>query len=115
MDSLISFKAGLANLIDGVVTPDPRRGEVRVVAVEADGLLHFQWRERKSLGPSGPEIDIVIFPEEADFIKVCLTHRGTPKTPSGRAVERPSKSQSASGPLSNAGRSARNSCITAQI
>lgn len=60
---LISFKAGLANLVDGILTPDPRRGLLRVV--EQEDLVHLQWGERRQSGAFQPEIDLVVFPEEA--------------------------------------------------
>ena len=73
---LLSFRAGIANLIDGVITPDPRRGLLQVVS--SGGLLHIHWLERSANGPTEPpEIDTVIFPEEADFVKVILLQSST--------------------------------------
>ena len=35
--------------------------------------MHIQWLERSAIGHTEPpEIDIVIFPEEADFVKVMF-------------------------------------------
>lgn len=73
MDVLVTFKAGIANLIDNVVTPDTRRGELRVAIEHNEGLLHFQWLVRGSTGAIEPPVlDIVVMPEEADFVQVPL-------------------------------------------
>ena len=69
MDTLLEFRAGLAILASGEVTPEHRKGMVRVAVIEE--LLHFQWLNRegkKAVEP--PELDIVIFPEEADVTRV---------------------------------------------
>ena len=68
MDVIVEFRAGIAICIEGNVTADPRKGMLRVVNI--DGLLHFQWLlrdKREAIEP--PEVDIVIFPEEANFIQ----------------------------------------------
>lgn len=65
----MSFKAGLAHLIDGVLTPDPRRGLLRVIVVESEALLRVQWGQRsEGLAPLQPDIDFVILPEEAELV-----------------------------------------------
>jgi len=68
MDVIVEFRAGIAMYIEGAVTPDPRKGMLRVVNI--DSLLHLQWlvrEKREAIEP--PEVDIVIFPEEANFIQ----------------------------------------------
>jgi hypothetical protein len=71
MDVLAEFRAGTAVLTNGAVIPDSRKGILRVVSM--DSLIHLQWlvRERREV-IEPPEIDIVIFPEEANFIQVEL-------------------------------------------
>lgn len=71
MASLVQFKAGVLNLIDGVLKPDTRKGLIRVIRDEHD-LLHFQWGERDAAGgmAEDAEIDQIVFPGEAEFQKV---------------------------------------------
>ena len=71
MEVFIEFRAGIAYFIDGQVTPDTRKGMLRVVLTE--DLVHLQWLVRvgrEAVEP--PEIDIVIFPEEADVVPVRI-------------------------------------------
>ena len=74
MASLVQFKAGVLNLIDGVLKPDTRKGLIRVIRDEHD-LLHFQWGERDAAGgiEEDAEIDQIGFPGEAEFQKVIGT------------------------------------------
>ena len=68
MDVIVEFRVGISMCIGGNVTADPRKGMLRVVNI--DGLLHFQWLlrdKREAIEP--PEVDIVIFPEEANFVQ----------------------------------------------
>lgn len=55
------FRAGKLVRDGGKMTPDLRQGVLRVVA-GADELTHFTWGARDS---SEPEIDVIVFPEEA--------------------------------------------------
>ncbi|WIA41801.1 hypothetical protein OEZ86_009133 [Tetradesmus obliquus] len=51
------------------VTPDTRKGLLRVIRTE-DGLLHLEWWERKDSGNAdAPEYDEIVFPDEAVFEK----------------------------------------------
>lgn len=51
------------------VTPDTRKGLLRVIKTE-DGLLHLEWWERKDSGNAdAPEYDEIVFPDEAVFEK----------------------------------------------
>ena len=73
MDVIVEFRAGIAMCIGGNVTADPRKGMLRVASI--DSLVHIQWLlrdKREAIEP--PEVDIVIFPEEANFVQkvVCL-------------------------------------------
>lgn len=69
MEILIEFRAGIAYFVDNQVTPDTRKGMLRVALI--DDLVHFQWLSRigkEAVEP--PEVDFVIFPEEADIVPV---------------------------------------------
>lgn len=70
---LHSFKAGKLNRVEGTkrVKPDPRKGLIYLE--EVDELLHFYWKDRNG----AVEDDLIIFPDEAEFIKVQ-------ESPSGR-------------------------------
>lgn len=69
-----SFKAGKLNRVEGTkkVKPDQRKGLVYLE--EVDELLHFYWKDRNT---GAIEDDLIIFPEEAELIKVK-------ESPSGR-------------------------------
>lgn len=69
MEVMLEFRAGLAIFANGQVTPDPRKGMLRIALV--DDLVHFQWLNRVGKDAVEPaELDIVIFPEEANLAKV---------------------------------------------
>ncbi|KAH9553888.1 hypothetical protein CY35_08G036400 [Sphagnum magellanicum] len=63
---LFEFRAGKMTKTGTRVTPDPRKGLVRLVKGE-DTLTHFQWWDR---GLNSMEDDQIIFPQEATFKKV---------------------------------------------
>lgn len=65
-ETLFEFRAGKMIVRGTHVTPDPRKGLVRLVKAE-DTLLHFQWWDRATFTL---EDDQIIFPEEATFEKV---------------------------------------------
>lgn len=65
---LLFFHAGKMyreNETSNVVHPDLRKGYIQIQ--HEDGLLHFQWRERSA---TEPEDDLIIFPEDAKFLRV---------------------------------------------
>ena len=71
MEVMLEFRAGIANLSEGSVTPDPRKGMLRVAVIEE--LIHFQWLNRTGKAAiEPPELDIVVFPEEANVTKAGL-------------------------------------------
>ena len=75
-DVIVTFKAGRLLLDGKVLRPDPRRGRLAVIQSE-DGLVHVEWRERNgddsiTSTSSSPEIDTVVFPEEAHLEQVCV-------------------------------------------
>ena len=49
-----------------MVTPDSRRG-LLYLDQQDDGLLHLYWKDRKT---SAVEDDLIIFPDEAEFVVV---------------------------------------------
>eukprot|EP00668_Euglena_longa_P002446 GGOE01002852.1.p1 GENE.GGOE01002852.1~~GGOE01002852.1.p1 ORF type:complete len:249 (-),score=67.58 GGOE01002852.1:566-1204(-) len=57
---------------DGLVKADPRKGLVSLVLHE--GLVHFQWKDRKT---GAAEEDLIVFPQEATFYRVekCTSGR----------------------------------------
>jgi 26S proteasome regulatory subunit N13 len=66
--TLLSFRAGkLARETESsdTIVPDLRKGYIQLVSEEE--LLHFQWKERSA---SAPEDDLIIFPEDARFVRV---------------------------------------------
>ena len=71
---LHSFKAGKLNRVEGTnrVKPDPRKGLVYLE--EVDDLLHLYWKDRTT---GSVEEDLIIFPDEAEMVKVK-------ESPSGR-------------------------------
>jgi len=73
--SVASLKFGRLVRDGTLVKPDPRKGECKVV-VDDQELVHFIWNERRDQ-QSGivtePEVDVIIFPGEAVFEKVCYS------------------------------------------
>jgi len=66
--TLLSFRAGKMsreNDTSDTVIPDERKGYIQLI--NEDDLLHFQWKERSALDP---EDDLIIFPDDAKFIRV---------------------------------------------
>ena len=66
--TLLSFRAGkLAreNETSNNIVPDMRKGYIQLL--KEDELLHFQWKERSA---AEPEDDLIIFPEDAEFLRV---------------------------------------------
>ncbi|EPY49785.1 19S proteasome regulatory subunit [Schizosaccharomyces cryophilus OY26] len=74
---IISMKAGKLNRKPGtkILQADHRKG-ILYLQLETDELLHFYWKER-SRNSTDIEDDFIIFPDEADFIKIdqCTTGR----------------------------------------
>jgi hypothetical protein len=35
-----------------------------------DGLVHMEWWSREEDNPAGPEVDEIVFPDEAEWVKV---------------------------------------------
>eukprot|EP00005_Dracoamoeba_jomungandri_P005178 CAMPEP_0174261442 /NCGR_PEP_ID=MMETSP0439-20130205/11433_1 /TAXON_ID=0 /ORGANISM="Stereomyxa ramosa, Strain Chinc5" /LENGTH=320 /DNA_ID=CAMNT_0015345917 /DNA_START=32 /DNA_END=994 /DNA_ORIENTATION=- len=71
---LVEFKAGKMLVRGKMVTPDTRKGLVQLNQ-EADGLMHFVWKDR---GTKLTETDLIVFPEDGiEFkrIKQCTTGR----------------------------------------
>ncbi|KAI8334156.1 proteasome complex subunit Rpn13 ubiquitin receptor-domain-containing protein [Choanephora cucurbitarum] len=71
---LVEFNAGKCVVEGSWIKPDTRKGQIYMDQSD-DQLLHFYWKERKN--QSTPEDDLIIFPDEAEFIKVaqCTTGR----------------------------------------
>ncbi|KMT17642.1 hypothetical protein BVRB_2g035910 [Beta vulgaris subsp. vulgaris] len=63
---MLEFRAGKMLLEGKRVTPDTRKGLVRISRGE-EGLVHFQWIDRVQ---NAVEDDQIVFPEEATFEKV---------------------------------------------
>lgn len=70
---LHSFKAGRLSRVEGTnrVKPDPRKGLIYLEVV--DDLLRFYWKDRKT---GILEDDLIIFPDEAEFVKVRESPKG---------------------------------------
>ena len=64
--ALVEFKAGKMNYDGKMVTPDRRKGLVRVVE-DAGGMKQFQWCDVETKNPIE---SFYIFPEDAKFEKV---------------------------------------------
>ncbi|KAJ3374963.1 hypothetical protein GGF31_005685 [Allomyces arbusculus] len=64
--ALVEFRAGKMVRDGRMVKPDTRKGTISL-DVGDDTLLHFYWKDR---GTNRVELDLIIFPEEAEFIKV---------------------------------------------
>jgi 26S proteasome regulatory subunit N13 len=66
--TLLSFRAGKMNReteTSNTVLPDLRKGYIQLL--NEDDLLHFQWKERSA---PDAEDDLIIFPEDAKFVRV---------------------------------------------
>jgi hypothetical protein len=72
--TLLSFRAGKMtreNDTSNNVVPDLRKGYVQLLT--EDELLHFQWKERSA---AEAEDDLIIFPEDAKFVRVAEADDG---------------------------------------
>jgi len=75
--ALVEFRAGKMSVAtnDGktMVTADKRKGMIQVEQGD-DDLMHFKWKDRTS---GTVEDDLIIFPDDIDFLKVdqCKTGR----------------------------------------
>uniref|UniRef100_A0A5S6QV27 Proteasomal ubiquitin receptor ADRM1 homolog n=1 Tax=Trichuris muris TaxID=70415 RepID=A0A5S6QV27_TRIMR len=70
---LVEFRAGKMTMRGKTVYPDKRKGLV-YVHQSHDSLMHFCWKDR---GTGTVEDDLILFPEEVEFISVpqCTTGR----------------------------------------
>ncbi|KAI8139809.1 proteasome complex subunit Rpn13 ubiquitin receptor-domain-containing protein [Fennellomyces sp. T-0311] len=70
---LVQFNAGKCIREGNMLKPDLRKGMVYMDQTD-DQLMHFYWKERKA---SEPEEERIIFPDEAEFVRVteCTTGR----------------------------------------
>ncbi|KAI9344124.1 proteasome complex subunit Rpn13 ubiquitin receptor-domain-containing protein [Pilaira anomala] len=70
---LVEFNAGKCIREGDLLKPDTRKGVIYMDQSD-DQLMHFYWKERKS---SEPEDDFIIFPDEAELLRVdqCTTGR----------------------------------------
>ncbi|KAJ8659152.1 hypothetical protein O0I10_005191 [Lichtheimia ornata] len=70
---LVEFNAGKCIREGNTIKPDLRKGVVYMDQSD-DQLMHFYWKERKA---TEPEEDLIIFPDEAEMIRVeqCTTGR----------------------------------------
>ncbi|KAI8371648.1 proteasome complex subunit Rpn13 ubiquitin receptor-domain-containing protein [Radiomyces spectabilis] len=71
---LVQFNAGKCIREGNMLKPDLRKGMIYMDQSD-DQLMHFYWKERK--GSAQPEDDLIIFPDEAEFVHVeqCTTGR----------------------------------------
>ncbi|KAG0749002.1 hypothetical protein G6F62_000693 [Rhizopus arrhizus] len=71
---LVEFNAGKCIREGSMLKPDTRKGVIYLEQGD-DQLLHFYWKERKH--NVEPEDDFIIFPEEAELVRVeqCTTGR----------------------------------------
>ncbi|KAI8826564.1 adhesion regulating molecule [Fimicolochytrium jonesii] len=65
-EGLVSFRAGKCTREGTRVTPEARKGLLYMNQGD-DGLMHLYWKDRRT---GAIEDDLIIFPEEADFLKV---------------------------------------------
>ena len=63
---LVEFKAGRMNYDGRMVTPDRRRGVIKIVS-DASGMKTFQWCDAES---QNPVENFYVFPDEVKFEKV---------------------------------------------
>ncbi|ORZ26208.1 proteasome complex subunit Rpn13 ubiquitin receptor-domain-containing protein [Absidia repens] len=70
---LVECNAGKCIRENNTIKPDLRKGVIYMDQSD-DQLMHFYWKERKS---AEPEEDLIIFPDEAEMIRVkeCTTGR----------------------------------------
>ncbi|KAK4519075.1 phosphatidylinositol-4- kinase [Mucor velutinosus] len=70
---LVEFNAGKVVREGSTLKPDTRKGVVYMDQSD-DQLMHFYWKERKA---ADPEDDFIIFPDEAELLRVneCTTGR----------------------------------------
>ncbi|KAL7313171.1 hypothetical protein PS15m_006950 [Mucor circinelloides] len=70
---LVEFNAGKVIREGSTLKPDTRKGVVYMDQSD-DQLMHFYWKERKA---ADPEDDFIIFPDEAELLRVneCTTGR----------------------------------------
>ncbi|CAO3653693.1 unnamed protein product [Cunninghamella echinulata] len=70
---LVQFNAGKCIRENNTIKPNLRKGVV-YMDQSSDKLMHFYWKERKA---TEPEEDLIIFPDEAEMVKVeeCTTGR----------------------------------------
>ncbi|KAI7905488.1 proteasome complex subunit Rpn13 ubiquitin receptor-domain-containing protein [Cokeromyces recurvatus] len=70
---LVEFNAGKVIREGNMLKPDTRKGVIYMDQSD-DQLIHFYWKERKA---ADPEDDFIIFPDEAELIRVneCTTGR----------------------------------------
>ncbi|CAO3631372.1 unnamed protein product [Cunninghamella echinulata] len=72
--NLVQFNAGKCIRDGNLLKPNLRKGMIYMEKGD-DQLLHFYWKERKT--NSEPEVDLIIFPDEAEMVRVpeCTTGR----------------------------------------
>ncbi|TPX66864.1 hypothetical protein SpCBS45565_g04228 [Spizellomyces sp. 'palustris'] len=68
--ALVEIKAGKCTREGTLVKPDTRKGLIYMNQGE-DSLMHFYWKDRRT---GAVEDDLIIFPEEADFVKVTQSN-----------------------------------------
>ena len=67
---LVEFKAGRMNYDGRMVTPDRRKGKIRVISDPMQpGLFQFQWQDEQGTTHE----DLMVFPGSAKFEKVKQT------------------------------------------
>jgi len=71
--AVVEFRAGKMTMSGNLVTPDKRKGMIQVEQGE-DTLMHFKWKDR---GTGVVEDDLIIFPDDIEFVRVdqCKTGR----------------------------------------
>ncbi|KNC97374.1 uncharacterized protein SPPG_07301 [Spizellomyces punctatus DAOM BR117] len=68
--ALVEFRAGKCTREGTLVKPDTRKGLIYMNQGD-DSLMHFYWKDRRT---GAVEDDLIIFPEEADFVKVSQSN-----------------------------------------
>ncbi|ORY97952.1 proteasome complex subunit Rpn13 ubiquitin receptor-domain-containing protein [Syncephalastrum racemosum] len=70
---LVEFNAGKCIYEDNMLRPDLRKGVIYMDQSD-DQLMHFYWKERRA---TEPEEDLIIFPDEAELVRIpeCTTGR----------------------------------------
>ncbi|KAL7295742.1 hypothetical protein TKK_0011086 [Trichogramma kaykai] len=71
--NLVEIKAGKMTMKGKMVYPDNRKGQLYIYQSE-DSLIHFCWKDRST---GIVEDDLIIFPDDCEFIHVkqCKTGR----------------------------------------